>query len=180
MNTKDITTNIIFAAESLWDVFLRTHAHELGERKGGVLQILPLPMDGSSSVEELLSSIREISFGRLSEEKKQEKSEFARRKIAFLLTQYTDAKGYTGNYDGPICSLEAEDEANGMYGGGIITDTHIIAFSGFPPDIDQKFVILAAETANNISKTKIIDIWFHSATNENKWIARRALAESIT
>ncbi len=174
MNINEITQNIVFAAESIWDLFLRAHADELQGRKGGVLQLIPLPTATSlSSVEDLLSSIREVSFGVISDEKRTEKTEFARKKIKSLLTPYLTNEGYRGNYFGPLSSFEQEDEQNGIYGGGIITDTHIIAFSGFPPDMDQKFVILAAEAANNISKARVMDIWLHSTANEQKWIDQR-------
>lgn len=136
---------IFKVAELFLPTFIQLNKERLQERRGVALSVITILKDDESNIVG-----EDIIIGDLPTEKKAEKLNFAREKISRIRKN----KEYS--------SFESADDAKKQYGGGIkANDTLYIAASGFPPDLDQEFIMLVSLIAgemkmDNYNRIKIL------------------------
>lgn len=71
-------------------------------------------------------------------------------------------------------SFQTEDEEKGQYGGGIkVTDELYISASGFPPDLDQAFVVLLCDLCGLLNADRRMRIIEESRDGRIRWQEKR-------
>ncbi len=121
---------ILEQAVKLLPIFLNAHEKKLGDRKGIYLMIVS---KGKTT------PIGRI-IGVLPPEKVVVKADFAREKIKRIMLN-----------DHQYSSFESQNIAEMQFGGAIVTNNFIFSASGFPPALDEKFVLLLALMVSEIS-----------------------------
>lgn len=156
--------NIIEIAKLFLPIFIQLNKKELGNRKGIVFAIQKRSKTGKSVY--LQKEIPTIVLGDLPEEKVKEKTEFAIEKIRRLIYFQTYKNSSSG---GDVSSFESEDVPNKKFGGSIRTDNYFMSASGFPPHLDQKFLLELAIMTDQLSFYSAAQIDLVTWSEQKKW-----------
>jgi len=146
-------------AELLLPAFIKANEKELGGRVGLALAIIPRAEIDFNTIK---YGVNTRPVGVIEPDKFTEKSNFAHNKILYLFAS------------GDMCSFQKESESTVIYGGGICTENYLIAPSGFPPHLDQKFALALANMAGDISYSKCIKIESVSRDRVESWKKKTA------
>ena len=131
-------------AKLLLPAFIAVNAKELDGREGIHLALARIDNDATTE-----NKIISEMIGEVPDDKKEEKKGFAHEKVIRL-----SERDHSGFND--VCSFETEDIPNKKYGGAIKSQSFYISASGFPPHLDQKFIILLCLLINNIEASRFI------------------------
>lgn len=153
MNINEFMKKLFSIAENILPGFIETHKNELNGREGG--QLIAIPRIYSSELNSNNGFFIKV-LGNLPAEKRSQKETFARNKVNYLKSMLADIS--------IVSSYSGWDEEKGIYGGGIKTRNYIIAFSGFPPHLDQKFCIILALALNELDMSQAAEL--ENATKE--------------
>ncbi|MCX6752771.1 MAG: hypothetical protein NTW62_00275 [Candidatus Nomurabacteria bacterium] len=140
-------------ADLLLSIFIENNKEKLDGRKGIVLVLK------NNSDDFMMHEV----IGEMSREKEKEKFEFACEKISRLV----EINKYGEQH---LSSFQSEDIPNKKFGGAIKTADGYISASGFPPDLDHKFVLLLALMVGEIGFKTAAAIEKMSLVNKKKWV----------
>lgn len=123
---RTLQRQIFKIARLMLPAFLEQHTKELDGRKGVCIAVMA---KGNGDGYQTATCI----IGSPPEAKRQQKERFAKEKVARIQSSGEDT------------SFQSENETKQQYGGGIKVRHGLwISASGFPPDLDEKFVLMIA------------------------------------
>jgi hypothetical protein len=164
--SKITDPNIIFqVAESILPGFIQAHQDELGDRKGLYAALLK---KDTSKTKNSRKETRVKRIGYIPKEKQNEKLEYAIEKVSRLFFRNMTETG--SNIE--LSSFESENVEKKQFGGGITCKDYYMSVSGFPPHLDQKFVLLVALCVGQITFKQAHDIYERSYLQQQKWIKK--------
>ncbi len=152
MNEK-ILHQIFDVAEQLLPTFITAHKDELGGREGIYITVAECTKK---------FEVRGCKIGNIPEDKIVEKDTLSHEKLNRLIQK---------NKEDPnqLSSFQSENIFKKEYGGAIFTGMYFLSGSGFPPHLDQKFMLLVAYVCGIISTAQmaLIDIYTKDAQNRS-------------
>lgn len=153
-------------AKWLLPIFIAEHKDELGDKQGLQLALLCTLCDRKV---DLHKQVFRGLIGRMPKDKLVEKAGFATEKVIRLYE-----RNYVRGFDeAEYSSFESEDIENKQYGGGIFAGIFCISGSNFPPDLDQKFVIILSLLAGEIDFVRAGYIDVKTKEKQQYWINLR-------
>ena len=165
MNQQEYELQIFRVAEMLLPAFIQAHKAELGDRKGLYIALLKR---GTPKTENAREKALVKLIGYIPKEKQQEKMEYAMEKVSRLFYRNM---GMTES-EIEFSSFESENAEKKEFGGGIRTLNFYIAVSGFPPHLDQKFVLLLSLIIEEMSFHNASVIHTGTLEKQRKWIRK--------
>jgi hypothetical protein len=148
---RTIQRQIFKIARLMLSAFLEQHTKELDGRKGVCLAVMT---KGNGNGHQTATCV----IGSLPEAKRQEKERFAKEKVARIQCLGEDT------------SFQSEDEKKQQYGGGIkVRDGLWVSASGFPPDLDEKFVLMLALMCDELNRQQYGIISELSSERRTHW-----------
>lgn len=155
----DIENLLFETAEILLPAFIKNHQKELGGRTGVYMAILKIGETINVEQKIVTKLIGEIPL-----EKQNEKQRFAKEKVYRLHERNRDSRDRT-----EFSSFDSEDPDRKKFGGGIRARDYYISVSGFPPHLDQKFVLLLCLFTKQLGFSLVDEIHTGTIIKQRKW-----------
>lgn len=155
-------------AHTIFQEFLEEHKDELGGRNGA--QFIAVQKTDALLRAETFSAFVHAEptqlLGVLAGEKITEKKTFAANKVIYLGLELQKERTTRSSYFG-------WNTAAKIFGGGIVTFNYLLATSGLPPHLDQKFCIRVAShpSIQELDEDTAYSIDMETKTLQNKYKA---------